>query len=561
MAAIMLRVATPLDRQAPQVPQTLSRIVAKALAKNPIDRWASAEDFHRALVALRTEISTAGSGPAAAAPRATAHRWWLAAAAVAVLAIAGVIALRGLRGGSTVQRPSTPAAPRDVASGKSRLVVLPFENLTRDAADDWLAGGLSDSLTFGLHNLDSLILATRERITEVYRQQQVHEAAPLDPDVVRSLVQALGAQYYVHGTYQRVGDQIRVVARLVSAETGDVKAQESVTDRFANILKVEDDLATLFAAKLDAAGGTTRPAAGTSSVEAYRAFSEAQSLYLDMRAPATVEQRLREAIEFDPRYAQAWALMSKHFSRRISARGPTASQVDVYSREASRAAERAVEIDPSLYDAHIALALAHRQGYRTGPWRSEAQKAIELNPRIAEAYSLLADSYNASPNWSCSRDRNPALTEEYYRAGAGLDPRPRTYLNLVDHLVWNREFARALDVVNTALAAAPDNDSWKGRRVYALLALNRPDDARATLSGMTGGRMVFEDAIANGSTAIDDFRAAFVFMATNFPSRAIPHLEHAFALEPGCREYVTSSRTFEPLRNTREFAAFIARTR
>ena len=202
---------------------------------------------------------------------------------------------------------------------RHRLAVLPFENLTRNAADDWLSGGLSDSLTYGLQNLDSLILTTRERTAEVYRQRQVHEAAPLDPGSLRTLVQELGVQSYVHGTYQRVGDDIRVVARLVSIDSGEVTAQESVTDRFANILKLEDELASRFAAKLDASGRAARPAAGTASVDAYRAYSEAQALYDSVSDRKTTRQHLREAIRIDPRYAQAWALLSKAHSRTTAA--------------------------------------------------------------------------------------------------------------------------------------------------------------------------------------------------------------------------------------------------
>ena len=56
----------------------------------------------------------------------------------------------------------------------------------------------------------------------------------------------------------------------------------------------------------------------------------------------------------------------------------------------------AVELDPSLYDGHVALALAHRELEEVEPWRAEAQKAIEINSRAAEGYALLADSYFAA---------------------------------------------------------------------------------------------------------------------------------------------------------------------
>jgi TolB-like protein len=91
----------------------------------------------------------------------------------------------------------------------NRLVVLPFENLTGQSGDDWLAGAFSDSLTLGLQTLRGVIVVSQERVIELYHLQEVKEAGVLNPQLVRRLLRLFNARYYVHGSYQRVGEQIR----------------------------------------------------------------------------------------------------------------------------------------------------------------------------------------------------------------------------------------------------------------------------------------------------------------------------------------------------------------
>src|SRR5205807_1483989 len=109
--------------------------------------------------------------------------------------------------------------------------------------------------------------------------------------------------------------------------------------------------------------------------------------------------------------------------------------MDQLHRDALRYAQRAVEIAPSLYDAHAALALAHRETGNLDQWRTEARKAIELNARIAEGYELLADSYFAPNVWGCKRDRNAPLAEDNFGAALRIDRRSAAaYANLSYHM-------------------------------------------------------------------------------------------------------------------------------
>src|SRR5262245_10799948 len=206
----------------------------------------------------------------------------------------------------------------DATSGKTRVAVLPFENLTRQQDDDWLATAFSDSLTFGLQSLDNLLLVSRTSMAQAYRDHALREADHLEPQTVERFARSLGVRYYVHGSYQKVGEQLRVVARLVEIGSGAIRAQESVTDGAANLLQLEDELARRFGANLKSGSALARRHPQTVLLEAYRAVTIGRGLYVS----ADLEQALqvaRRAVELDPRYAEAWALIGKSYARLASA--------------------------------------------------------------------------------------------------------------------------------------------------------------------------------------------------------------------------------------------------
>ncbi len=87
-------------------------------------------------------------------------------------------------------------------------MVLPFQNITRNTADDWLSAAFSESLTFGLQTLDDLILVNPARVAEIYSQQSIARSSALQADTVQRMSQLLQVRYYVHGSFQRVGDDV-----------------------------------------------------------------------------------------------------------------------------------------------------------------------------------------------------------------------------------------------------------------------------------------------------------------------------------------------------------------
>src|SRR5262245_371555 len=262
-----------------EIPEALRAIVEKAIEKEPAERYQSMRDFVVDLrrVARRSAASSVGigspaqrSGPMAGAPKS--RGWWtrrgfVAAVVSVLLAAAAVVVLEHLGAGRS------PIAALDTGDGPLRLVVLPFENLSRQPDDEWLGGALSDSLTLGLRDARNIVLVSREGVVDLSQNRR--------PDP-QQISRALGVRYYVTGSYQRVREDLKVVARLADTVTGTIRLQESFTDTFGNLLRIEDDLARRFAGALEQSPATTTQVR-TSSLSAYQALAEANDLYLSGR--------------------------------------------------------------------------------------------------------------------------------------------------------------------------------------------------------------------------------------------------------------------------------------
>ena len=545
-----------------ELPLTLEQIILKAIEKDRELRYQTASALRSDLKRLQREMTsqpvlTPGAGALSHSSLRKVPWRWIAAAIV----LLGGFAIWTLRSERTVPSPSQADA-----GGPHRLVVLPFENISGQTTDQWLAGAFADSVTLGLRDAENLVLVHRERVLELGGAEK-----GLDSSAVERIVKALTVRYYVTGSYQRVGQDIRVVARLVDANAGTIAVQQSLTDGFANLLHLQDDLAQRFATALHespAAGLTPR----TSSLSAYRSVAEANDLYLAGRYRDAVA-RLQDAIKQDAGYADAWALLSKSNARLAGASDIESSSArSEFQRQALGASLRAAEIAPRLYEAQVALALGYRGVGESELSRQATQRAIDINPRLAEAYEILANSYGAAPN--CQRRIDEERAESLYRRALELDPRLVTaHVLRATNLFWGKPGAQAgLDYLDSVRDLVPAGRLLRPRAV-ALLFLKRPDEAEqhlrelATLGPssiqdewvMAGvellrrnddvARRRMEAVIEKDFGTLRELDTVRLYGVIGDPGMAARHLERAFRYDPSCVAYVTQSPAFAPFRN------------
>jgi TolB-like protein/Flp pilus assembly protein TadD len=472
----------------------------------------------------------------------------------------------------------------DAASGKTRVAVLPFENLTRQQDDDWLAAAFSDSLTFGLQSLDNLLLVSRASIAQAYRDHALREADRLEPQTVERFARSLGVRYYVHGSYQKVADQLRVVARLVEIGSGAIRAQESVTDEAANLLQLEDELARRFGANLKFGSALPRRRPQTALLEAYRAVTIGRGLYLSTRYDQAL-QVARRAVDLDPLYAEAWALIGKSYARLASANYFAGGSLRLYRTEALAAATRAADLDPSSYEAHVGLALACRRAGHVHRGRIAAQKAIELNPRLAEGYALMGDSYSDNHLYGYGHDRNGSLAISYYRQALRLEPTYQEYwASVALNLLFAGQDNEALRVAYEGLRLHPASQTIRHELITILFCLNRFDEGERVLNESIHGRTPtveeqirladldlrrgkLEEAASRFSKALSlapperRISVARAYFMAGLVAPGLDHLEQAFQADSDCPRWLlaTQSAIWTPLRGIPEVRALLAK--
>ena len=158
-----------------------------------------------------------------------------AAAGVPVAAILLVALSAGL-----AAQPS-PAGGRSVPQPGDRVAVVPFTNISGSPADDWIGAGFAETVAVDLERVARLATV---------------DGGLADGLSAREAGRRLGAQWVVAGAYQRVGERVRITARLVHVETGAVSRTANVTGPLGELFALQDRIAAALAADRPA------PAAG-----------------------------------------------------------------------------------------------------------------------------------------------------------------------------------------------------------------------------------------------------------------------------------------------------------
>lgn len=244
-----------------------------------------------------------------------------------------------------VQRP-----PATVAQSAPRLsiVVLPFSNLSSDPDQEYFADGITDDLTTDLSRISgSFVIARNTAFT--YKDK---------PTDTRQIGRELGVRYALEGSVRRTGDQVRVNAQLIDAETG----AHLWADQF------DTDLANLAKAQREITGRL------------------AWTLNIELLSDAS--RRIDQEKKVDP---DARDLVMRGWAWWYGPQSLKAMQ------EARTAFERALEIDPASVDARIGLAriLANAA---TNPWTNTTFQQAVVQRDLARAEQLLSEAIASDPN-------------------------------------------------------------------------------------------------------------------------------------------------------------------
>ena len=308
------------------------------------------------------------------------HRLRLAAAA-AGLVLAAVLA--GWIGRDSFRHMVSPGRPAAISS----LAVLPLENLTGDASQEYFVDGMTDALITDLAQIGMLRVISR---TSVMRFKGVRK--PL-PEIAREL----GVDGIVEGTVTRSAGRIRITSQLIFAPSDQHLWAHSYERNIGDVVELQGEIAKAIANEvrtvLTPEQRERLSAKATANPDAFEAYLKGR-YYWNQRTPAGVLKSVeffQQAVEKDPKFALAYAgLADAHnFTNIIGVVAPRES-----SPEAKIAATQALVLDPRLAEAHAALGLvkSHYEFDFPGAQR-EFLKAIELNRNYVNAHLFYAGAY------------------------------------------------------------------------------------------------------------------------------------------------------------------------
>lgn len=276
-----------------------------------------------------------------------------------------------------------------MASRKVMLAVLPFQNFSADSAEDYLSDGLTEETIAQLGRLDPAHLGVIARTSVMYYKKS---QAPL-----QQIARELGVEYVLEGSMRRTGDRVRITAQLIQMKDQTHLWAHEYDREMKDVLTLQGEIAAEVGDEIQLLlGGSKTRAGGGSRLRA--APDEAFDLYLrgryfwNKRTAEGFQQGIHffeQAVEKNPKYAPAYAGLADSYSLLGGYSG--LAQIESMAK-ARAAAQRALELDDSLPEAHTALALIV-QNY-DHDWETsekEFRRAIALNPSYATAHHWYAE--------------------------------------------------------------------------------------------------------------------------------------------------------------------------
>src|SRR5690242_14693201 len=463
---------------------------------------------------------------------------------------------------------------RATGAGQPRirsLAVLPLKNMSGDPGQDYLADGLTEAVIGRLSQIRDLRVVSR---TSVMSFKDTKTPVP-------EIAKTLGVDAIVEGSVIRDGSQIRVYAQLIRGATDTHLWSESYDRQFEDVLALESDVAQSIATKVQVSLtgdeqkrlGASRPVAP----EVYESYLKGEFAYEKSNTRAEMEGSVpyfQDAIRRDPTFAPAYVGLATVYNDlgTVLVGGPPA---ELRPKELS-AARKAVELDPTLAEAHVLLADELQRQWHWAEAKDEYKRALELKPNDAEAQAAFA-------RWLLVQGRTDEALA-WAQRGRELDPLAVSGVGIGWILFQSHRYDEALRELRSVLAARPDNVQGLWFLGFALIADNRPKEAIPALDkvvSMTGrspGALgVLIRAYAHAGRRQDALRllaelnrrrkqgyvpaGALVnaYLGVGDNEQAFAWLEQAYKEQSNILQFLKVHPYFDPLRGDPRFANLVHR--
>jgi TolB-like protein/Tfp pilus assembly protein PilF len=444
------------------------------------------------------------------------------------------------------------------AAGLS-IAVLPFRNLSGQPDQDFLSEGLTEEIRAALARNPAL------KVMASTSSNAAHELG----DDVKSITRELGVTYLLEGSVRRSGDMVRVSTDLTDGKTGFSQWSQTVDRKLTDLFAFQSEIAATVANAMSVRVATSAPApGGTHNIQAYENFLRGRSLFNQAKDEASDRQALalyELAIGADPKFAMAYAAQSRALAS-IAAQHAKGSELKSLYAAAIASARKAIELAPTLAEAHLALGYALFTGkLDVRGARPSYDRAYQLGRGNADILLLFA--------LYCSRAGRPDEARAAITRALVLDPlNPRAFRAAGSIEYAARRYADALPPLDRALKLNPKITNAHSFKGNCLMQLGRLQEARAEFeaeplpSFRLPGLAIIDHRLGNQAEAQKSFsqlvsevgdaalyQQAEVLAQWGRNDDAIAALERARAVGDSGLIYLATDPLLDPLRARPDF--------
>ncbi|MFQ5954958.1 MAG: adenylate/guanylate cyclase domain-containing protein [Kiloniellales bacterium] len=389
-----------------------------------------------------------------------------------------------------IETAALSAVPAEAAMNRPGIAVLPFNNISGDAEQEYFADGITEDIITLLAAWRSFPVIARNS-TFAYKDQS--------PDV-RQVASDLDARYVLEGSVRKAGNRVRITAQLIDGSTGKHLWAERFDRELEDVFAVQDEITAKIVAaiepemtKVEMLAVTQKRPENLNSWELYLRGMANMPSYGRQRAET--KRLFEQSIEADPNFADAYAALALCYSADVYAQ--RADDVDAAVTAMVNLAKKAAAIDPRNFRIYHVLCMVHI-------WKGElkqaveaGRKSVELNPSSPEAYQFLAVAL--------SHIGEPEEAEECAHMCLKLSPiDPKLhnyYFQLMQATLAQRRFEEAYAHLEKCLDDRPHDVSYLGFKTILLGHLGRKKEASACLAEYLSKR---------GLKTADDYRRIFI---------------------------------------------------
>jgi serine/threonine-protein kinase len=533
LSAAILRERPP--EVSPALPPVLQSVIDKCLDKDPGQRYQSAGEVRAALETATTASRThdhAVERPPAASLFSLQN----------ILSLCLLLVFAVGVGYWLTSRKNQRLRPMPGAI--QSLAVLPLENLSGDPEQDYFAEGMTDALITELSQIKKLRVISRTSV-----MQYKHTKKPLD-----QIAQDLNVDAIVEGSVIRVGARVRISAKLFQTNIEGALWGGSFERNFTDVLALQGEVATAIARgiQVQLSGTEQSQLARSRSVvpEAYEAYLKGR-YEAEKRTPEAFQDAaifFQKAIDKDKTFAAAYAGLADSYQYMSNYQ---IGSPEVYIPKAKQAAEKALQLDDRLAQAHTSLAAIRFYHMEGGDIEGEFQRAIALDPSYAQAihwYGLyLAATSRIEESvreLKLARDIDPKsliiranlgfvyyLGRDYDRAEEAekntiqMDPSfiaAHGYLGQI--YSEKKQYAEAIDEFRTALSLSPGDVAGQADLAYAYAISGKRAQAEEILEELQS---------VGGSKYVSTYDWAVIYAGFRDKEKTLNALEEAYVERNG----------------------------